>query len=79
MNLFNRFKRKYAKLKRKYTEHMDVLATIASCRANSICEQHKRVFPKYKGINVGKNVVIVATGESVNLYSPPPQARFISV
>lgn len=40
---------------------------------------HKQVFPKYKGINHGKEIVIVATGPSLNDYMPIDGAVHIGV
>lgn len=40
---------------------------------------HQKVFPKYKNINQGKDVVIVATGPSLNDYIPIKDAIHIGV
>ncbi|MCL2484583.1 MAG: methyltransferase domain-containing protein [Endomicrobia bacterium] len=44
--------------------------------ANSL---HRRVFPKYQNINYGKDVVLVATGPSLNEYIPIKDAVHIGV
>ena len=41
--------------------------------------QHQKVFPKYKGINKGKTVVVVGTGPSSEYYTPISEAVHIGV
>lgn len=41
--------------------------------------QHQKVFPKYKGINKGKTVVLVGTGPTLKYYSPIEDAIHIGV
>ena len=36
----------------------------------SCAEQHKQVFPQFKNINLGKDVVIIGTGPTLSLYEP---------
>lgn len=36
----------------------------------TISEQHKKVFPKYKNIALGKDVAIVATGKTLEQFNP---------
>ncbi|MCX4276034.1 MAG: glycosyltransferase family 8 protein [Candidatus Gastranaerophilales bacterium] len=40
---------------------------------------HKEVFPKYKGINKGRDVVVVATGPSLKNFKPIENACYIGV
>lgn len=53
-----------------FFERISRITTTSTLVANSIHKQHNLVFPKYKNINYGKEVVIVATGESVKRYTP---------
>lgn len=41
-----------------------------ACLANEIHDTHKAAFAEFKGCNRGKTVVIVATGPSMNYYTP---------
>lgn len=50
---------------------------IAQC--NVVRETHNQTFRKYKGINRGKNVVVIATGPSFNNYKPIPNTVNIGV
>ena len=34
--------------------------------------QHQKVFPKYKGINKGKTVIVTGTGPTFDYYNPIP-------
>ncbi len=47
--------------------------------SNIIREQHSKIFPKYKGCNEGKDVVIVACGPSMAYYEPIPGIIHIGV
>lgn len=47
--------------------------------SNIIRAQHSKVFPKYKGCNEGKDVVIVACGPSMAYYEPIPGIIHIGV
>ncbi len=38
--------------------------------ANAVFNLHSHTFPKYKGVNKGKDIVIVATGPSLSKYKP---------
>ena len=40
---------------------------------------HQRVFPKYKNINQGKDVVLIATGPSLNEFHPIENAVYVGV
>lgn len=44
-----------------------------------VCRLHASVFPQFKNINQGKDVVIVATGPSLNRFNPIPNAVYIGV
>ncbi len=46
---------------------------------NVISEVHKKTFSKYKNINNGKDIVIVATGPSLNKFQPFKKALYIGV
>jgi ubiquinone/menaquinone biosynthesis C-methylase UbiE len=48
-------------------------------RVLSVYALHQKVFPKYKNINQGKDVVIVATGPSLKDYEPIENAIHIGV
>lgn len=48
-------------------------------KALSVSNLHRQVFPKYKNINQGKDVVIVATGPTFNNYVPIEGAIHIGV
>jgi hypothetical protein len=46
----------------------------------SVCDAHQRIFPKYKNIHQDKEIVLVATGPSLNKYQQPiPNAIHIGV
>lgn len=40
---------------------------------------HQKIFPKYRGINRGKTVVIVATGPTLDYYKPMPDVVHMGV
>lgn len=48
-------------------------------KALSVYNQHQKVFPKYKNINSGKDIVLVATGPSLQNYVPIENAIHIGV
>lgn len=48
-------------------------------RALTIQSQHQKVFPKFKGINRGKKIVIIAAGPTLNYYKPIKNAINIGV
>ena len=50
-----------------------------SCLAQEIHDTHMASFREFKGINAGKDVVIVATGPSMRYYTQMPQAIHIGV
>ena len=50
---------------------------IAQC--NIVMETHKETFGKYKGVNSGKEIVLIATGPSLNQYKPIENAINIGV
>lgn len=43
------------------------------------CHLHKQVFPKYKNINEGRDVVIIATGPTLKDFKPIEDAIYIGV
>lgn len=47
--------------------------------ANMISAAHKSIFSKYKNINLGKDVVIVATGPTLAKFKPIENAVYIGV
>lgn len=47
--------------------------------ANAVSNLHSRVFPQFKNINTGKDVVIVGTGPSLNYYLPINNAVHIGL
>jgi hypothetical protein len=49
------------------------------CTALSAYDLHQRIFPKYKNIHQGKEVVLVATGPTLSQYNPIPNAFHIGV
>ena len=50
-----------------------------ACLANEIRDTHKASFSEFKGCNCGKTAVIVATGPSMNYYTPIAGASHIGV
>ena len=46
---------------------------------NSVSFLHKQTFLKYKNINAGKNVVLLATGPSLNDFKPIKDAIYMGV
>ena len=46
---------------------------------HSANNQHQRVFPKYKNINQGKDVVLIATGPSLDNFVPIKNAIYVGV
>jgi len=57
---------------------VDRLATITDIYLPAMV-QHQKVFPKYKGINKGKTVVITGTGPTFDYYTPIPNAIHMGV
>lgn len=55
----------------RYLAHM--------CLANEIHDTHKAAFSEFKGCNRGKTVVIIATGPSMNYYTPIARVSHIGV
>lgn len=49
------------------------------CHANAISATHQKTFGKYKNCNEGKDVVLVATGPSLNNYIPIKNAIHVGV
>lgn len=45
----------------------------------SVFALHQKVFPKYKNINFGKDVVLIATGQSLQNFSPIENAVYVGV
>ena len=45
----------------------------------SVNDLHQKVFPKYRNINTGKNVVLIAPGPSLNFYKPIENSIHIDV
>ncbi len=38
-------------------------------RAIEVCSLHQKVFPKYRNINIGKDIVVVGAGPTLNFYN----------
>lgn len=49
------------------------------CHANAISATHQKTFGKYKNFNQGKDVVLLATGPSLNNYNPIKNAIHVGV
>ena len=50
-----------------------------SIAMHSIAELHRKVFLKYKGINRGKDVVLIAAGPSLNDFKPLENVIYVGV
>lgn len=48
-------------------------------KANAVSKLHNKVFSKYKNINKGKSVVLVATGPTLNFYNSIENAIYVGV
>lgn len=63
-------------------DNIQVYSNMIAIQTNSslcIYNQHQKVFPKYKNINQGKDVVLIATGPSLNNFIPLNNAIYIGV
>lgn len=49
------------------------------CLANELRDIHKASFAEFKNCHRGETVAVVATGPTLNYYSPPERARHIGV
>ncbi len=58
---------------------MRTIVAEESSRALSVYSLHQKVFPKYKNIHQGQDIVVVATGPSLNDYVPIEGAIHIGV
>ncbi len=62
-----------------FEKKMHTIVAEESSRALTVYNLHQQVFPKYKNIHQGKDVVLVATGPSLNDYIPIEGAIHIGV
>jgi hypothetical protein len=60
-------------------DQMQKIARYNSYAALSVHTQHQKIFPPYKNIHQGKDVVLVASGPSLSKYVPVPDAIHIGV
>lgn len=63
----------------EFRTQAEQIKTILSFENNSISAKHFEVFDKYKNINKGKDVVLVATGPSVEKFKPIENAVYVGV
>jgi hypothetical protein len=84
------FKKEQTKVKKDNAENISKIITnnneILLNRVNRILERklstfylHQQTFPQFKGINKGKDVVIIATGPSLTHFKPIDGAVYIGV
>lgn len=67
------------KVQKKITKNDIVELKNLAFAANLISQVHSKTFPKYKNINEGKSVVLVASGGTMKCYNPLPDAVHIGV
>ena len=78
--LLSEFSRLDEKFNSRLDEKFNALSETLSIELNhSIYSKHLEVFPKYRNINEGKNVVLVATGPSAKAFEPIDNAVYVGV
>lgn len=69
--------KKVIKPLRPYTNEVRLLQVLA--HANTISNTHQKTFTKYKNCHVGKDVILVATGPTLNYFRPHDNCIYVGV
>ena len=79
-NFFQKNKKDEARIKSSTPQLEENLSHLRlMCHANTIANQHSKIFLNYKGLHKNKDIVIVATGETLDKYIPIKDAIHIGV
>lgn len=71
-----KMKKRYRRLKKKPVQNNEIYRQLC---LQSLYSTHSKLFPQFKNINDGKDVVIVATGPTLAKYKPIENAVHIGV